>query len=70
MMERYLPEVTPIKRGKDAETRRLKRLLSENPLMSLRLDKSVPHIFATFRDRRIKDGVRACQYDLVLLRHA
>lgn len=70
MMERYLAEVTPTKRGKDAETRRLKRLLSENPLMSLRLDKAEPQIFATFRDRRIKVGVRACQYDLVLLRHA
>ena len=38
--------------------------------MSLTLDKAEPHIFATFRDQRIKDGVRACQYDLVLLRHA
>ena len=70
MMDRYLAEVTPSKRGKDAETRRLKRLLGEKPLMSLRLDKAEPHIFAAFRDRRIKDGVRACQYDLVLLRHA
>ena len=70
MMERYLAEVTPSKRGKDAETRRLKRILSEKPLMSLRLDKAEPLVFATFRDRRIKDGVRACQYDLVLLRHA
>jgi len=70
MMERYLAEVTPSKRGKDAETRRLKRLLGEKLLMSLRLDKAKPYIFAAFRDRRIKDGVRACQYDLVLLRHA
>ena len=70
MMERYLAEVTPSKRGKDAETRRLKRLLGEKQLMSLRLDKAEPHIFAAFRDQRIKDGVRACQYDLVLLRHA
>ena len=70
MMERYLAEVAPTKRGKDAETRRLKRLLSEKPLMSLRLDKAEPHIFAAFRDQRIRDGVRACQYDLVLLRHA
>ena len=70
MMERYLAEVTPAKRGKDAEARRLKRLLNEKSLMALRLDKAEPHIFATFRDRRIMDGVRACQYDLVLLRHA
>jgi len=70
MIERYLAEVTPTKRGKDAEARRLKRLLNEKSLMALRLDKAEPHIFATFRDRRIMDGVRACQYDLVLLRHA
>ena len=65
-----MADVTPSKRGKDAETRRLKRLLSETQLMSLRLDKAGPHIFATFRDRRLKDGARACQYDLVLFRHA
>lgn len=70
MMERYLAKVTPAKRGKDAKARRLKRLFSEKPLMSLRLDNAEPHIFAAFRDRRIKDWVRACQYDLVLLRHA
>ena len=70
MMKRYLAEVTPTKKGKDAEARRLKRLLSEKSLMSLRLDKAEPHIFAAFRDQRIKDGVRACQYDLVLFRHA
>ena len=38
--------------------------------MSTRLDQAQPCIFAVFRDRRIKDGVRACQYDLVLVRHA
>lgn len=70
MLDRYLAEVTPAKRGKDAEARRLKRLLGDKRLMSHRLDKAVPHIFATFRDQRLQDGVRACQYDLVLLRHA
>jgi len=38
--------------------------------MSVSLDQAQPCIFADFRDRRIKDGVRACQYDLVLMRHA
>ena len=70
MLERYLAKVTPNKRGKDAEARRLKRLLGDKRLTSHRLDKAEPHIFATFRDQRLKDGVRACQYDLVLLRHA
>jgi len=70
MMSRYLEVVTPTKRGKDQETRRLRRLLSERHLMSLSLEQAHPHTFADFRDRRIDDGVRACQYDLVLMRHA
>ena len=69
IMERYVAEVTPTKRDKDAEVRRMKRLLSEKPLMALRLDKAELHVFATFRDCRIKDVFRSCQYDLVLLRH-
>ena len=70
MMSRYLEVVTPTKRGKDQETRRLRRLMSEKYLMSLSLKQAHPHTFADFRDRRIDDGVRACQYDLVLMRHA
>ena len=70
MMLRYLNVVTPTKRGKDQETRRLRRLLSDRHLMSVRLTQAKPCVFADFRDQRIQDGVRACQYDLVLLRHA
>ena len=70
MMLRYLNVVTPTKRGKDQETRRLRRLLSDRRLMSVRLTQAKPCVFADFRDQRIQDGVRACQYDLVLLRHA
>ena len=70
MMEEYAKRVTPQKRGKDTELRRLRRLLGEKALMSVQLSQAHPHIFATFRDDRLSDGVRACQYDLVLLRHA
>jgi integrase len=70
MIEEYAKRVTPQKRGKDTELRRLKRLLAEKPLMSVLLKDAHPPIFASFRDRRLGDGVRACQYDLVLLRHA
>ena len=70
MMLRYLNAVTPTKRGKDQETRRLRRLLGDRRLMSVRLTRAKPCVFADFRDQRIQDGVRACQYDLVLLRHA
>ena len=70
MIEEYTKRVTPQKRGKDTELRRLNRLLGEKPLMSVYLEEAHPPIFADFRDRRLGDGVRACQYDLVLLRHA
>ena len=70
MIEEYAKRVTPQKRGKDTEFRRLNRLLGEKPLMSLNLNEAHPPVFADFRDRRLDDGVRACQYDLVLLRHA
>jgi integrase len=70
MIEEYAKRVTPQKRGRDTELRRLKRLLGEKPLMSVLLKEAHPPIFASFRDRRLGDGVRACQYDLVLLRHA
>ena len=70
MLSRYLDIVTPTKRGKEQEQRRLQRLLRDKQLMSISLGQARPWIFADFRDRRIKDGVRACQYDLVLMRHA
>ncbi len=70
MLKRYLETVTPTKRENAQETRRLHRLLRETQLMSINLDQAKPCTFADFRDRRIHDGVRACQYDLVLMRHA
>ena len=48
LMKNYLSKVTPTKRGADPETRRLKRLLKEHSLMSLRLNEIKPHHFATF----------------------
>ena len=70
LIKSYLEKVTPHKKGAAPETRRLTRLLSEKSLMAILLDDARPHHFATFRDRRLKDGKRACQYDLVLLRAA
>ncbi|MDC1157659.1 site-specific integrase, partial [Alphaproteobacteria bacterium] len=70
MISRYLDIVTPTKRGRDQEERRLQRLLRDKQFMSISLDQAHPCIFADFRDHRIHDGVRACQYDLVLMRHA
>ena len=70
LMQAYSKKVTPTKRGAAQEFRRISRLMKERDLMLIPLPKAQPHIFASFRDRRLKDGVRACQYDLVLLRHA
>ena len=69
-MHSYAEKVTPNKRGAAQEFRHISRLLKDRDLMLTPLPKVKPHIFAAFRDRRIKDGVRAGQYDLVLLRHA
>ena len=68
LIQKYLKKVTPHKKGAEPETRRLKRLLKEKSLMAIKLDEAKPHHFAAYRDKRLKDGNRACQYDLVLLR--
>ena len=70
LMRKYMCEVTPKKRGRGPEERRLRRLLREKHLMETLLDRVDPPLMAQYRDRRLKDGVRACQYDLVLIRHA
>ena len=70
LMKTYLEKTTPRKKGAEPETRRLKRLLKEKSLMAIKLDEAKPHHFAEFRDKRLQDGNRAAQYDLVLLRHA
>jgi len=70
LMTKYKNEITPKKRGYEVEDRRLRRLLKEKEIMKVPLERLLPPILASFRDRRLKDGVRACQYDLVLIRHA
>ena len=70
LMKKYLQEVTPKKKGRGPEERRLRRLLRETDLMNNLLQEVDPPVIAEYRDRRLKDGVRACQYDLVLIRHA
>ena len=70
LIRTYLIKATPNKKGAEPEARRLNRLLKETALMQIELDDAQPHHFATFRDKRLQDGNRACQYDLVLLRAA
>ena len=47
MIEEYAKRVTPQKRGRDTELRRLKRLLGEKPLMSINLKKAHPLFLRT-----------------------
>jgi integrase len=68
LFERYLDKITPLKRGADVERRRLKRLIRDE-ISSYQLDRLSSQVVSRFRDRRLLDGRRACQYDLILLRH-
>ena len=70
LITKYKNEIKPKKRGYEVEDRRLRRLLKEKEIMKVPLKRLLPPILTSFRDRRLKDGVRACQYDLVLIRHA
>ena len=68
VIHRYLNEITPFKRGKESETRRINRLLKE-PICREKIYLLQTKDFIEFRDKRIRDGNRTCHYDLVLLRH-
>ena len=68
LLKRYLDIITPSKRGADVERRRLKRLIGDD-ISSYQLDRLSSQVIAKFRDRRLLDGRRTCQYDLILIRH-
>ena len=68
LLNRYSKDITPLKKGRLQEQRRLRRLLND-PISEFRLVNLTPMEIANFRDRRIKDGVRAAQIDLILIRH-
>ena len=67
-LRRYQTLITPKKRGREAEERRINRLLRD-PISAVMLDKLTSRTLAQFRDRRLQDGIRAAQYDLVIIRH-
>lgn len=68
LLKKYSDEITPLKKGRDPDFRRLKRLLRDT-ISSTPLSKLNGPRLVTFRDRRMGDGIRAAQYDLVLIRH-
>ena len=65
---RYRDTVTSHKRGEKQEAARL-NLLRRQPIASIRVQGLTSTHIAEFRDQRIKDGVRTCRYDLMLLQH-
>ena len=69
LLERYRDLVTPQKRSHESEIRRINRLIYD-PISLTQLTQCTPQKGAAFRDRRLNDGVRTTQYDLVILRHA
>ena len=68
MLRRYLKQVTPHKKSYASETRRINRLLRD-PVSKKRVCDLRPEVLAAFRDRRLKDGLRAASYDLQIIRH-
>ena len=69
LLERYEQEITPQKKGAKQELWRISRLLKD-PISEIKLAKLNSSMIAEFRDRRMNDGVRAAQIDLILIRHA
>lgn len=56
LIQRYMVEVTPQKRGGDSEWLRLRRLSSE-PIASIPLERLQAPTFATYRDKRLRAGL-------------
>lgn len=68
LLQRYSEEITPTKKGAAPELRRLRRLMRD-PVSETQINAISSQLLSNFRDRRLEDGVRACQYDLILIRH-
>ena len=49
------------------EIRRLERLMNDQRLSNTPLDHITPPVLTEYRDQRLLDGTRACQYDLILI---
>jgi hypothetical protein len=59
LLQRYLIDVLPAKRGAATEGQRLQRLIRD-PVSSLRVSQLTSQAVAVFRDRRLLDGRRTC----------
>ena len=68
LLNRYSQQITPAKRGAETEQRRLNRLINDS-ISDYFIEQLTSQALAIFRDRRLLDGQRACEYDLILIRH-
>ena len=68
LLNRYSQQITPAKRGAETEQRRLNRLINDS-ISDYSIEQLTSQTLASFRDRRLLDGQRACEYDLILIRH-
>ena len=68
LLQRYVANVLPSKRGVLTEGQRLQRLIKD-PVSSLKASQLTSQAVDAFRDRRLLDGRRTCHYDLILIRH-
>ena len=66
---RYAEEITPQKKGREQESRRINRLLRD-PIADFKLSRLNSAAIATFRDRRVIDGLRATQIDMGIIRNS
>ena len=68
LLNRYSQQITPAKRGAETEQRRLNRLINDS-ISDYSIEQLTSQTLVSFRDRRLLDGQRACEYDLILIRH-
>ena len=68
LLIRYRDTITVTKKGAPQETRRIQRLLKD-PLTFLAADQITSERLASFRDKRLRDGIRAAAIDLILIGH-
>ena len=68
LINKYLEEITPFKKGWRMETIRLRRMLRQK-ISSKTIKDLKTKDFIIYKNERIKDGNIACRNDLILLNH-
>jgi len=68
LINKYLIEITPSKKGWHMESIRLKRLLRQS-ISTKTIKELKTRDFVNYKNIRLKDGTIACRNDLILLHH-